>query len=60
MRPSSGAGPDGRRPTGGAFDLPTLNEGLAIDPALAGLIRHMRAIDDYRQVFDRLQALVEK
>lgn len=36
--------------------MPTLNEGLAIDPALAGLIRHMRAIDDYRQVFDRLQA----
>lgn len=36
--------------------MPTLNEGLAIDPALAGLIRHMRAIDDYRQAFDRLQA----
>jgi chemotaxis signal transduction protein len=36
--------------------LPTLREGYEIDPALAGLIRHMRAIDDYRQVFDRLQA----
>jgi chemotaxis signal transduction protein len=36
--------------------LPTLREGPEIDPALAGLIRHMRAIDDYRQVFDRLQA----
>ncbi len=36
--------------------MPTLREGFEIDPALAGLIRHMRAIDDYRQVFDRLQA----
>ncbi len=36
--------------------MPTLREGYEIDPALAGLIRHMRAIDDYRQVFDRLQA----
>jgi chemotaxis signal transduction protein len=36
--------------------LPTLHKGIEIDPALAGLIRHMRAIDDYRQVFDRLQA----
>ncbi len=36
--------------------MQTLHKGIAIDPALAGLIRHMRAIDDYRQVFDRLQA----
>lgn len=36
--------------------MPTLQTGPEIDPALAGLIRHMRAIDDYRQVFDRLQA----
>ena len=36
--------------------MQTLDKGIEIDPALAGLIRHMRAIDDYRQVFDRLQA----
>lgn len=36
--------------------LQTMHKGIEIDPALAGLIRHMRAIDDYRQVFDRLQA----
>jgi chemotaxis signal transduction protein len=42
--------------TRGLPTLPTLHKGIEIDPALAGLIRHMRAIDDYRQVFDRLQA----
>jgi hypothetical protein len=36
--------------------LQTLHKGIAIDPSLAGIIRHMHAIDDYRQVFDRLQA----
>lgn len=35
--------------------MQTLHKGIAIDPSLAGLIRHMHAIDDYRQVFDRLQ-----
>lgn len=35
--------------------MATLRDTSDIDPALAGLIRHMRAIDDYRQVFDRLQ-----
>jgi chemotaxis signal transduction protein len=36
--------------------LQTLHKGIAIDPSLAGLIRHMHAIDDYRGAFDRLQA----
>jgi chemotaxis signal transduction protein len=36
--------------------LPTLHKGIAIDPSLAGIIRHMHAIDDYRGAFDRLQA----
>lgn len=36
--------------------MATLHKGIEIDPSLAGLIRHMHAIDDYRQVFDRLQA----
>ncbi len=36
--------------------MQTLHKGIVVDPALAALIRHMRAIDDYRQVFDRLQA----
>ncbi|SFI67789.1 Chemotaxis signal transduction protein [Bosea sp. OK403] len=36
--------------------MQTLHKGIAIDPSLAGIIRHMHAIDDYRQVFDRLQA----
>ncbi|AMJ59025.1 chemotaxis protein CheW [Bosea sp. PAMC 26642] len=35
--------------------MATLHKGIEIDPSLAGLIRHMHAIDDYRQVFDRLQ-----
>ncbi len=35
--------------------MQTLHKGIAIDPSLAALIRHMPAIDDYRQVFDRLQ-----
>lgn len=33
----------------------TLHKGIAIDRSLAGLVRHMHAIDDYRQAFDRLQ-----
>jgi len=33
-----------------------MHKGIEIDPALAALIRHMRTIDDYRQIFDRLQA----
>lgn len=36
--------------------MQTSHNGIAIDPALSGLIRHMHAIDDYRQAFSRLQA----
>ncbi len=36
--------------------LQTSHKGIAIDPALSGLIRHMHAIDDYREAFSRLQA----
>ncbi|WP_054143515.1 chemotaxis protein CheW [Bosea sp. AAP35] len=55
MRSPTGAVPTGDGRPEGACDLATLHPGIEIDPALASLIRHMRAIDDYRQVFDRLQ-----
>ncbi len=34
----------------------TLYKGIAIDPALAGLIRHMHDVEEYREVLANLQS----
>lgn len=36
--------------------MTTLYKGIAIDPALAGLIRHMHDVEEYREVLSNLQS----